>query len=138
MLAGVIHDRAYFDEKVAPFLGRDGVSYVGSVGPADRDRLLGGAIALLHLIDFEEPFGLSVVEALATGTPVVATRRGSMPELVDDGLTGFLVEDVDAAERAVRRLSDVDRAACRAAAVSRFGADRMVDEYEALFTHIIR
>ena len=70
------------------------MTYLGPVGPAERDKLLGGARALLHLIGFAEPFGLSVVEALATGTPVIATPLGSMPELIRDGVTGFLVSDV--------------------------------------------
>ncbi len=87
--------------------------YVGPVGPAERDRLLGGAVALLHLIGFDEPFGLSVVESMATGTPVIAYPRGSMPELIDVGVTGFLVTDPVAAAAAVRSAYDLDRTACR-------------------------
>jgi glycosyltransferase involved in cell wall biosynthesis len=137
VIAGVIHDQAYFDAEVASHLGRDGVSYVGPVGPVERDRLLGGAAALLHLIDFDEPFGLSVVEALATGTPVVAFSRGSMPELLRDGVTGYLVADADEAVDAVARLDRLDRAACRIDAVRRFSAARMVDDYERLFSRVV-
>lgn len=136
VIAGVVHDEQYFRTLVEPHVDGSRVRFVGSVGPAERDRLLGGAAALLHLIDFEEPFGLSVAEALAAGTPVVATPRGSMPELVRDGVTGFLVADEDAAVAAVGRLSTIDRLACRREAETRFSADRMVDDYERLFASI--
>jgi glycosyltransferase involved in cell wall biosynthesis len=122
---------------VAPLIdGRD-VSYVGPVGPDERDALLGGARALLHLISFAEPFGLSVVEALATGTPVIATPRGSMPEIVRDGVTGWLVADADQAVSAVSRLPLIDRHACRADAVARFGSARMVDDHLAVFDRVL-
>ncbi len=136
VIAGIVQDEDYFRTEVEPLLGRDGISYVGPVGPTDRDRLLGGALALLHLIDFEEPFGLSVVESLAAGTPVIATPRGSLPELVRDGRTGFLVPDADAAVAAVARLPLLDRAECRAEAETRFTAERMVTDYERLFERI--
>ena len=136
IVAGIVHDEAYFREWVEPFLG-DRIRFVGSAGPAERDALLGGARALLHLIGFEEPFGLSVVEAMATGTPVIAYPKGSMPELIEDGLTGFLVLDLDAAVAAMRRVPDLDRAEIRARAVERFSADRMVDEYLSLYERIL-
>ncbi len=113
------------------------MTYVGAVGPEERDRLLGGAMALLHLIAFDEPFGLSVVESLATGTPVIARPRGSMPELIRHGVTGFLVDDQDTAVDAVRAIGDLDRRDCRADAVDRFSSDRMVDEYEELFRSVV-
>ena len=101
----------------------------GRWGPPSVRRSSAAPLALLHLIGFDEPFGFSVVEAMACGTPVVAFRRGSMPELVDDGRTGFLVDDVDGAVDALRRVEALDRAAIRRTAVDRFGRDRMVDEY---------
>ena len=100
VMAGIIQDREYFETSIAPHLDDERVRYVGSVGREERDALLGGARALLHLINFEEPFGFSVIEAMACGTPVIATRRGSMPELIDDMRTGILVNN---AEEAVRR-----------------------------------
>jgi glycosyltransferase involved in cell wall biosynthesis len=138
IIAGVVHDRAYFEERVEPHLDGAAVSYLGAVGPARRDVLLGGAAALLHLISFAEPFGLSVIEALATGTPVIATSLGSMPEILREGVTGYLVHDVAGAVAAVARLGSLDRAACRSEAVDRFGARRMVDEYLALFERILQ
>lgn len=143
VIAGIVQDRAYFTESVEPHLGRDGVTYVGPVGPQERDRLLGGALALLHLIGFDEPFGLSVVEALATGTPVVAHARGSMPELLRDGVTGYLVaaqQPGERTEQAVQAVADVaglDRRACRDDAVRRFSHHRMVEAYEALFARVV-
>ena len=101
MIAGIVQDQRYFDERVAPQVDGEQVSFLGPVGPDRRSALLGGAHALLHLIRFDEPFGYSVVEAMACGTPVVAFRRGSMAELIDDGLTGFLVDDVAGAVAAV-------------------------------------
>jgi glycosyltransferase involved in cell wall biosynthesis len=137
IIAGIVQDETYFREMVQPHLDDAQVRYLGPVGPADRDALLGGARALLHLIDFAEPFGLSVVESLATGTPVIARPLGSMPELLRDGTTGFLVPDVSAAVDAVARLNRISRQRCREDAVNRFSSDRMVDDYLALFTRIL-
>ncbi|MCU1678179.1 MAG: mannose-6-phosphate isomerase, type 2 [Frankiales bacterium] len=136
ILAGIIQDEEYFRSKIEPQLGKNGIEYVGPVGPAERDSLLGGARALLHLISFAEPFGLSVVEALATGTPVIAHPLGSMPEIVVDGRTGYLVRGVDDAVAAVDAVDAIDRAACRADVETRFTADRMVDDYERLFASL--
>jgi glycosyltransferase involved in cell wall biosynthesis len=137
VMAGIVQDAAYFRESVEPHVDGERVRFVGAVGPAERDRLLGGATALLHLIDFDEPFGLSVVESLATGTPVIATARGSMPELVRHGATGFLVTDPREAVDAVRRVPTLDRGLCRREAETRFTADRMVDDYERLFERVV-
>ena len=113
------------------------VRYLGAVGPELRPAVLGGAVALLHLIGFEEPFGFSVVEAMACGTPVVAYRRGSMPELIDDGATGFLVDDVEQAVDAVAKVGALDRAQVRQHAVAHFGRDRMTDEYLAAYEAVV-
>ncbi|HYR62935.1 MAG TPA: glycosyltransferase family 4 protein [Actinomycetota bacterium] len=136
VICGIIQDQAYFDARVAPHIDGDRVQFLGAVGSDQRAEVLGGALALLHLINFDEPFGLSVVEALACGTPVIAFRRGSMPELIDDGSTGFLVGTVEEATAAVGLAGGVDRAAIRAQAVARFGADRMVDEYLAAYAQV--
>lgn len=137
VIAGIIQDEAYYRTWVAPFLDGDRIRYIGSVGPADRDALLGGAVALLHLINFAEPFGLSVVEAMATGTPVIAYPKGSMPEIVNDGETGFLVDNLDAAEAALGRVRNLDRQTCRAHVEARFSAQRMVDDYVRLYRRLL-
>lgn len=137
IIAGVVQDEEYFRTAVQPHIDGVAVSYVGPVGPDDRNALLGRAAALLHLISFAEPFGLSVIEALATGTPVIATALGSMPELLRDGQSGFLVADVDGAVDAVARLDHLDRRACRREATSRFGAARMIDDYLAVFAAVV-
>ncbi|MCU6455341.1 glycosyltransferase family 4 protein [Sphingomonas sp. A2-49] len=133
---GIVQDQGYYDRAVVPHLG-DRITHPGAVGGDERTRALGGAAALLHLIGFDEPFGLSVIEAMACGTPVIAIRRGSMPELIEDGVTGFLVDSVDAAIAAVARLPEIDRAACRAAVAARFSVERMADRYIALYRRII-
>jgi glycosyltransferase involved in cell wall biosynthesis len=137
VIAGIVQDAAYFHDLVEPHLGTAGVSYLGPVGPAERDTLLGGALALLHLISFAEPFGLSVVESLATGTPVIAFHLGSMPELVRHGETGFLVDDADAAVTAVGRVTSLSRRDCRADVEARFTAARMVGDYAELFARVV-
>ena len=136
-LYGIVQDRGYFEREVEPHVDGDRIRYPGAVGGDERVRALGGAKALLHLIGFDEPFGLSVVEAMACGTPVIAIRRGSMPELIEDGVTGFLVDDVDQAIAAVGRLDEIDRAACRAAVARRFSVERMADAYIALYRRIL-
>jgi glycosyltransferase involved in cell wall biosynthesis len=133
----IVQDDRYFAEQVEPHIDGDRVTYLGPVGSADRAEVLGSAAALLHPISFAEPFGLSVVEAMACGTPVVAFRRGSMSEVVDDGVTGFLVSDVVQAVTAVDRAAALDRAAVRARALARFGVDRMVEEYLSVYTRLL-
>jgi glycosyltransferase involved in cell wall biosynthesis len=137
VLAGIVQDQAYFRDEVQPHLVGSQISYVGPVGPAERDTLLGGALALLHLIGFAEPFGLSVIESLAVGTPVIAYPLGSLPELVQHGRTGFLVEDVAAAVEAVGAVSGLRRSDCREDVEARFTADRMVDAYADVFARVV-
>ena len=133
---GIVQDQGYYERSVVPALN-DRITHPGAVGGDDRTRALGSAAALLHLINFDEPFGLSVIEAMACGTPVIAIDRGSMPELIDHGVTGFLVNSVDEAIAAVSRLPEIDRAACRAAVAERFSVERMADRYIALYETII-
>ena len=136
VIAGIIQDRDYFAAHVEPHLAAPDVTYLGPVGPAERDALLGGAAALLHLIGFAEPFGLSVVESLATGTPVIARPLGSMREIIRHGRTGFLVEDVAAAVDAVTRVGSLTRRHCRDDVEERFTAERMVADYAGLFARV--
>jgi len=132
VICGIVQDQDYFTEQVLPHVDGDRVRFLGAVGPAQRAEVLGSAAVLLHPIGFDEPFGLSVVEAMACGTPVVAYRRGSMAEVVDHGVTGFLVDaagGVAGAVAAVEAAAGLDRGAVSARARARFGADRMVDDY---------
>ncbi|WP_433295781.1 glycosyltransferase family 4 protein [Actinoplanes sp. CA-030573] len=138
ILCGIVQDHEFFAARVEPHIDGDRVVYLGSVGPADRARLLGSCAALLHPIRFAEPFGLSVVESMACGTPVVAYRKGSMPEVVEEGVTGRLVAGVDEAVAAVAEIGMIDRAGCAARARERFSADRMVDDYLAIYRKIVR
>ena len=132
-IAGIIQDELYFKREIAPRLDGDRVQFIGPVQAEDRSSFLGGAMALLHLIDFDEPFGLSVVEAMACGTPVIAFDRGSMSEIISDGTTGSVVADVTSAANAIRSIGQLDRGAVRAQAVQRFSSDRMVDDYVAVY-----
>lgn len=134
---GIVQDAAYHDREIAPRIDGRSICYHGAVGGAARWRALGEARALLHLINFDEPFGLSVIEAMACGTPVIASKRGSMPELIDDGITGFLVESIEEAVSAIDRVGELDRAAIRRAVAERFTVDRMADRYLALYRHIL-
>lgn len=137
IMAGVIQDHDYYRTEVEPHLDGDRIRYVGIAGPELRDRLLGGARALLHPINFNEPFGLSVVEAGACGTPVVAYSKGSMPELIENGSNGFLVSDVNTAAEAVGRLPAISRRKCRQLVEQRFSRERMVEDYISVYHKII-
>jgi len=137
IICGPVVDSRYFAEQVEPFLDDERVVHLGSIGPAERSRVLGASAVLLHPIHFAEPFGLAVVEAMACGTPVVAYRRGAMPELIDEGVTGFTVLDADSAVDAVGRAAALDRAAVRAVAERRFSVERMTDEYLAIYRRLL-
>ena len=137
VMAGLVQDADYFASKVAPFIDDRTIEYRGVLGGADRTRALGQAHALLHLIGFEEPFGLSVIEAMACGTPVIAYAKGSMPELIVDGVTGFLVDSFEEAVAAVDRVGEIDRAACRDHVANLFTVDRMADRYLELYRQLL-
>jgi glycosyltransferase involved in cell wall biosynthesis len=137
IIAGIVQDREYFTEKVHPFINDEDIIYAGPYGPEERDALLGRAFALLHPINFEEPFGLSVAESMLCGTPVIAFHRGSMPELIQDGRTGFLVRDID---EAVERMGDVpgiSRQHCRQWAEERFSSRKMVADYLDVYSGVL-
>ncbi len=138
VIAGIIPDQNYFDREVAPHIDGDRVRYLGPVGPDKRNEVLGGADALLHLIHFDEPFGLSMIEAMACGVPVIAIGRGSVPEIVVNGETGFVVSDVDTAVVAVERIGALDRAAVREHVEARFSVDRMTDAYLGVYQEVLR
>jgi glycosyltransferase involved in cell wall biosynthesis len=137
ILAGIVQDTGYFDQEVEPHLDGERVRYLGPVTREQGAELLGGARALLHLIDFDEPFGLSVVEAMACGTPVITHRRGSMPEILVEGVNGFMVESVDAAVEAVLASVGLDREQVRVTVEQRFDQARMVGEYLSLYRRLV-
>lgn len=137
VLAGIIQDEAYYRQHIEPHLNNTHVTYVGSVGPTRRSQLLGNASALLHPIHFNEPFGLSIVEAMACGTPTIAFNRGSMPELIEHGKNGFLVADCAGAIECVARIAELDRAQCRQTVEERFTVDRMVEQYINAYKQIL-
>jgi len=129
-------ERGYFDAAVKPLLGGR-IEFVGEVGPRERDELLGQALGLLHPTTVPEPFGLTLVEAQATGTPVIGFDNGSVPEVVRDGETGFVVQDVDQAVAAVGRLEEIDRRRCREWVEERFTLEKMVDGYIDAYRNVI-
>jgi glycosyltransferase involved in cell wall biosynthesis len=135
-IAGIIQDGSYFEREVEPHLNGD-IRYIGPVGPLDRGRILGGAVALLHLINFEEPFGFSVVESMACGTPVIARPRGSMPEIVRHEENGYLAESIDEAVIAVEAAMKLDRRGVRGSVEERFTVERMVDQYIDVYRQLV-
>lgn len=138
VIAGIIQDENYFREQIAPHIDDKQVRYIGSVGPDERNRVLGNALALLHPIHFDEPFGLSVVESMACGTPVIAYNRGSMAELLVDGVTGFLIPaSIEAAVASVERLPSLERHQCRLHVEKHFRVGRMVDQYIDVYSQML-
>lgn len=137
VLCGPIQDPGYFATEVEPHLDGNRVRYLGSIGPDQRAQVLGSAAALLHPIAFAEPFGLSVVEAMMCGTPVIAYTHGSMPEVIDEGVTGTLVSDAAGAAAAVERVAALDRSACRVQAERRFSVRGMVDSYLDVYSRVL-
>ena len=136
IMAGIIQDQNYFENEIAPNFGKD-VIFVGSVGPKERDNLLGGAYSLLHPIFFAEPFGLSVIESMATGTPVIAFNKGSMPELIEPRKNGFLVSNTTEAVSALNKIPEINRQSCRNTVEQKFSVTKMVDNYIKVYKQII-
>jgi glycosyltransferase involved in cell wall biosynthesis len=132
-MAAIPQDVAYFREFVEPHIDGDAVQFLGEVRGAKRDELLGGALALVHMTTRPERFGLTMIEAMACGTPVLGANMGSIPEIVVDGETGFLCDDVDAAVARVSQLASLSRRACRTRVETTFSSERMVDRYIAAY-----
>jgi glycosyltransferase involved in cell wall biosynthesis len=130
-------DREYFESTIEPLLRCPFTEYLGEIGEGEKDDLLGNAYALLFPIDWPEPFGLVMIEALACGTPVIAYRRGSVPEVLDDGVTGFVVSDFEGALQAAERVARLDRRRCRAVFEQRFAAARMARDYVSVYDGLI-
>jgi glycosyltransferase involved in cell wall biosynthesis len=137
VIAGIIQDKPYYEKYVEPYLNDD-ISYIGSVGPVERDKVLGNACALLHPINFNEPFGLSIVEAMACGTPVLAFNRGSMPEIIQDGINGFIVSSIEEMAGRMKDVMNISREACRKTVECRFTQEKMVKEYIEVYKEIVR
>ena len=137
IIAGIVQDPDYFRERIEPFLD-DQIEFIGHAGPQKRKKLMKNALALLHPINFDEPFGLSVAEAMFCGTPTIAFKRGSMPELILHEKTGYLVENVEEAAAIIRKGLAVDRENCHATASLRFSAERMAADYFNLYQQILK
>lgn len=137
IIAGIIQDEHYFKEHIVPYLKSGKIEYIGSVGPEKRNELLANASVLLHPINFNEPFGLSIVEAMACGTPVIAFNKGSMPELIDDNKTGFLVTNIAEAIEKAKHIDSINRTACRKKVEQQFSKERMSQKYMELYKQIL-
>jgi glycosyltransferase involved in cell wall biosynthesis len=130
-------DQHYFDTEIQPLLDDPLIEFVGEIDQAAKSQLLGGALALLFPIDWPEPFGLVMIEAMACGTPVIARPCGSVPELIEAGRTGFVVDTFDELVDAVKRVRMIDRAACRRHVEVHFAVERMADNYEAVYRSLV-
>jgi glycosyltransferase involved in cell wall biosynthesis len=131
-------DREYFRDVVQPLLVQPQVEYVGEVGEGTKNAFLGQAYALLFPIEWPEPFGLVMIEALACGTPVIAYRCGSVPEVLEDGVTGWIVAGLEEAEQAVARISTISRQRCRQVFEKRFSASRMAQDYLRIYGQVVQ
>ena len=131
-------DRHYFERHIEPLLSTPGVEFVGEIGDDEKDEFLGNALATVFLIDWPEPFGLVMIESMACGTPVIAFRRGSVPEVIEQGVSGFIAEDFEAAVAACDQLGTLSRAGCREAFERRFSVGRMAADYVQAFESLVR
>jgi glycosyltransferase involved in cell wall biosynthesis len=130
-------EQEYFEEEIKPLLDHPLIEYVGEVGDSEKDEFLGNAYALLFPIDWPEPFGLVMIEAMACGTPVVAYKRGSVPEVIEEGATGFMVDNLEETVQAVERVDTIDRGECRRIFEERFSARRMTQDYLAIYQRLV-
>lgn len=137
VIAGIVQDKPYYEKYVEPYLNED-VCFIGSVGPEERNKVLGNAYALLHPIHFDEPFGLSIVEAMACGTPVLAFNRGSMLEIIQDGINGFIVSGIEEMAEKIKELKKIPRAVCRQTVEERFTQEKMVKAYIEVYKKILQ
>jgi glycosyltransferase involved in cell wall biosynthesis len=131
------YDRDYFETQIKPMLTDPIVEFLGEIGEEEKGAFLGNAAALLFPIDWPEPFGLAMIEAMACGTPVIAYRRGSVPEVVDHGVTGIIVETIEEAVGAVRRVGKLSRKHCRHVFEERFSARRMARDYVNVYGRLL-
>jgi len=131
-------DVVYFENVIKPLLDHPLIDFIGEIGCREKNALLGEAAALLFPINWREPFGLVMIEAMACGTPVIAYPRGSVPEIIKEGVTGFLVSDFESAVRAVRRIGDIDRKKCRRNFEQHFDAQRMAQDYLNIYQRLAR
>lgn len=136
IIAGIIQDKTYYEQYVKPYLNDD-ITYIGSIAPQERDSVLRNACALLHPINFNEPFGLSVVESMACGTPVLAFGKGSMPEVIQNGKNGFIVSNIEEMAQRLKDIENISRKLCRETVVKRFSQEKMVKEYIEVYKEIL-
>ncbi|WP_276482582.1 glycosyltransferase family 4 protein [Paraflavitalea pollutisoli] len=138
IMCGLVQDQSYYDKEIMPHVDGHNIQYLGNVGPEKRNALMGDALALLHPISFEEPFGLSVVESMMCGTPVIAFDRGSMKELIVENKTGFLVRNCQDAAEAVHSVQHIDRRICRQHAIDLYSSRVMAGHYLRLYEKVAR
>ena len=138
IIAGIVQDRDYFETRVVPHIDDSTIKYIGPVYAEKKNEILKNAYALIHMINFDEPFGLSLIEAMACGTPAIANPRGAIPEIIDDQKTGFLVKDVEEAVEALDRVPEINRRDCRKVVEEKFNASMMVDKYIDVYRQILQ
>jgi glycosyltransferase involved in cell wall biosynthesis len=137
IMAGIVQDEEYFEQQVKPHIDGEQIQFIGSIGPDARDKLLAEAMAFLHPIEFAEPFGLSVVESQACGTPVIAFNKGSMPEVIDDGQTGYLVNGVEEAVDCLKDIPHLSRQQCRRWVEHKFSKQQMAENYLGAYKQVL-
>ncbi len=138
IISGIIQDHDYYNQFIAPHIDNNQIVFVGSSKPPERNQLMGEALALLHPINFKEPFGLSIVESMLCGTPVIAFNKGSMPEIIEDGKNGFLVNNIKEAAISISKIKEIDRSYCRQSALNHFTHEHMVNNYIQVYEQILK